>query len=203
MRLWTVQPYEVYRSIQKDGFARVDPEKLPSPWWVGSSYRWLIWQMGDRLTIPDESHRRGFFPWFAYCERPDLRWVRHNQTGKQVLIEFSPPSDRYLSYPRWAWNEIFFGYFLAITRQEYRQWDSRFRVCYGYGYRDWGSTVLPQPYQSERDASWLRLFDPSIPKRSWRRGGTSHREAVVDVLLEDWIDKATPFEGRSPRNNSP
>ena len=52
MPLWTVQPFDVYRSIQRDGFARVDPGKLPPPWWVGNPYHWLIWQIGSRLTIP-------------------------------------------------------------------------------------------------------------------------------------------------------
>jgi hypothetical protein len=66
--------------------------------------------MGSRLTIPDKESQRGILPWFAYCERPDPRWVR---------------------------------------------------------------------------------------KRSWRQGGTNHREAVVDILLEEWIQRVTPFMGRT------
>ena len=201
MRLWTVQPIEVLKAIQREGFARVDPSKTPTRWFVPSSYRWLIWQMGERLVLPDEyhgnddSHRKGIFPWFAYCERPDLRWVRHSQMGKQTLIEFSPPLDRFLSFPCWAWGDIFCGFFLAYTRQEYSDWNSKFRESHGCGYRDWEASVLPQPFQSERDASWLRLFDPAIPKRSWRRGGTTKHEAVNDILDESWIKKVTLFEG--------
>jgi hypothetical protein len=197
VRLWTVQPIEVYRAIQKEGFARVEPVKLPSPWWVGSSYRWLIWQMGSRLSIPDEESQRGIFPWFAYCERPDLRLVRHSQVGEQVLIGFCPPADRFLSFPCWAWGEIFCGFFLAFTRQEYRAWEAKFKLCHACRYRDWDSPILPRPFQTELESSWARLFDPDIPKRSWRRGETSHREAVVDILLEDWIQKVTPFWGRN------
>jgi hypothetical protein len=78
----------------------------------------------------------------------------------------------------------------------YREWDTRCKQCHGCEYRDWESKILPLPCQSERDASWLRLFDPAIPERSWRRGGTADREAVVDILLEKWIRKVTPFEGR-------
>jgi hypothetical protein len=197
MPLWTVQPYDVYRSIQRDGFARVDPGKLPSPWWVGNPYHWLIWQMGSRLTIPDEESQRGIFPWFAYCERPDLRWVRHSQEGEQVLIEFSPPDDRFLSFPCWAWHEVFCGFFLAFTSQEHRAWEARFKASHGCRYRDWESRILPRPFQTELESSWSGLFDPNIPKRSWRRGGTCLSEAVVDILLEEWIQRVTPFMGRT------
>lgn len=194
MRCWTVQPVEVFEHIQNHGFARVNPERRHYPYRLPECYLWLSWHMAQRLDLPDEDDRVGIFPWFAYCQRPDLRWVRHSQSGPQVLIEFAPPQERVLAFPTWAWNEIYGGFYLAYSGREYQAWTARFRAAYRVDYREFNGP-LPLEFLTELTASWNRLFDPSIPAKSWRRRGTTNREAVVDILDQSWIKKATHFEG--------
>jgi hypothetical protein len=199
MRCWSVQPVVVWERIQTEGFARVDPGQRPYPYRLPESYLWLSWHMSQRLSLHDKDDPVGIFPWFAYCERPDLRWVRHTQEGAQTLIEFEPPEDRVLSFPSWAWEDIFCGYYLAYTGQEYRAWTNRFKRETGLDYRD-ADWPLPQVFREELISSWNRLWEPSIPRRSWRRQRTAKREAVVDILKDSWVKKVTHFEGHSKWN---
>jgi hypothetical protein len=71
-RLWTVQPLVVWEQIQQHGTVHADETRFLTPGYVPHSCRWLVQQLQQRLPgYP------GTLPWWAYCEKPDLRWVRH------------------------------------------------------------------------------------------------------------------------------
>jgi hypothetical protein len=166
--------------------------RLVNGGWDHPPYRWLARQMrlrgvgsGDRL------------PWFAYCDRPDLRWVRHTRPygSPGVLIAFAPPPGTSLTFPCWAWHEVYCGQYLALTGTERVAWDRRERSVLGRGHRE-PVGPLPAPLQAELEASWLRLFSPELPARSWRRADRrASREAVVEVIRSEWVGGVQEFVG--------
>jgi hypothetical protein len=192
MRLWTVQPVAVWEGLQSAGTIRVDPAKLIREGWIHPQYSWLIWQL--RYRIQDS---RGSLPWFAYCARPDLRWLRHSRPAgsREVLIELVPPEGTYVAFPCWAWHEVFCGQYLGLSGPEVREWLSGLRRDTGIAFSEHGG-LLPEPWQAELEASWRRLFLPDLPARSWRRSDRDgKREAVVEVLEFGWVRSVREFTG--------
>lgn len=191
MRFWTVHPIEVWEQIQDNGSVRVDPKRLNPDGYVHPPYQWLASRLTSRVT--DSS---GNLPWFAYCERPDLRWIRHSRKAGQVnvLIEFFPPPGNAFVFPVWAWNTIFCGKYLAFNRAEQREWNRKMREFNGRTYNTyWGSPFVK--LQAELEESWERLFSPKLPRHSWQRDGMSCLEAVVPVIRLNWVKRVQVFVG--------
>jgi hypothetical protein len=189
MRLWTVQPAAVWQQLEADGQVWVDPGRVNGEAWIHPRYSWLVWQLRDRIT-----DSRGYLPWWAYCTRPDLRWVQHSRRlgSQEVLLEFDAPDGSFVAFPCWAWQEVYGGNFLALSGAEHRAWEERLKQA-GVTEDDW---PLPEPFQTELEASWRRLFSPDLPARSWRRGETDRdREAVVEVIRIEQVRKVTAFVG--------
>jgi hypothetical protein len=112
-----------------------------------------------------------------------------------VRLGFEPPADQCVSFPSWAWHEVFTGQYLARDAAESRAWHARVRQAVGapFGEHD---GPLPDALQAELEASWRRLFDPALPVRSWRRGSRLRgREAVVEVIRAGWVREVREFVG--------
>jgi hypothetical protein len=187
VRLWTVQPVLVQETLATAGHLLVDPLRVADGW-IHPQYAWLAGQLRSRIA---GSHGR--LPWWAYCERPDLRGLRHTRPAgsREVLIEFEPPTRAFVTFPCWAWHEVFTGAYLARNGVDARAWRTRLRAA---GVRP--DEDLPEPFQTELEASWQRLFLPDLPARPWRRGAIpAGREAVVEVLEHTWVRRVTEFVG--------
>jgi hypothetical protein len=200
MRLWTVQPVSVWEYLQSAGKIRVDLAKLNDEGWIHPQYSWLMWQLRQRIQ-----DSRGGLPWFAYCARPDLRWVRHSRPlgSREVLIEVEPPEGMYVAFPSWAWHEVFCGQYLGLSGAEVRGWLSGLRRTTGLAFSDHEGS-LPEPWQAELEASWRRLFLPDLPARSWRQSDLDgKREAVFEVLEFRWVRSVREFTGTGTWVNFP
>jgi hypothetical protein len=187
MRLWTVQPVAVWDQVRTLGRAFVDPVRADPDGWVHPQYEWLVRQLKARTAF------RAPLPWWAYCERPDLRAIRHLRPhgSREVLIEFEAPAA--VAFPSWAWNVVFVSDYLPLNRTHYRDWRARLKQA-GVGPDD----DLPVTFQAEVEASWERLFDPGLSARvPYRDGFTfgASREAVVEVIEAAWVKGVREFVG--------
>ena len=191
MRVWTVHPLVVWERLKDAGTLSVDPAFHRNgylPW----QYQWLAGQMRERVP-----GYRGGLPWFAYCEKPDLRWVRHSRpvNEPQVRIEVELDPDRVLAFPLWAWDLVYCGQFIAFTKREHDAWHAALRKAVPDEEDRW---PFPEPWQGELEASWRRLFDPQLPARGWKFGifdVTTDREAVFDLLSVDDVRSVKHFVG--------
>ncbi|MEX1232952.1 MAG: DUF3841 domain-containing protein [Planctomycetaceae bacterium] len=197
MRLWTVQPIDVWTQLQSEGFIYVDPLRINPEGEIYPQIEWLACRLRERIA--DSS---GHLPWFAYCERPDLRWIRHSRPkgSQEVLIEFEPPDDALIAFPCWAWDDVFCGQYLTFTRTDSITWKRRLKDATGISFEG-RDGELPEPWSSELEASWHRLFLPDLPPQSWRRKRETvvdfkkKREAVVEVLRAQWVRQVQTFIG--------
>lgn len=188
IRLWTIQPSAVWEQIASRGTLTVDPRHAAD---LHDAYEWLRAELGRR--IPGYT---GCHPWWAHCTRPDLRRARHerNQGERYVLIELCLPRPHAVVFPAWAWDRIYYGEFVSGGRREALTWERRMRAVVP----DEGTWPLPEPWRSELEASWQRLFHPDLPVRGWpqrRVAPLSEREAVFEVLERRHIVGVTSFLG--------
>lgn len=61
---------------------------------------------------------------------------------------------------------------------------------------------LPEPWRSELEASWLRLFHPDLPEYGWSEDSPqtyADKEAVFEVLNKQDVRAVTHFVGSNPR----
>lgn len=194
-RLWTIQPIAIWEELQQGEplFCRDTRRKTEQP----AAYQWLQMQMRGRL--PRYSGRP---LWWAYCEKPDLRRHRYSlPEGEQhVRIELDAASVRHLVFPCWAWHRVFCQDYLAYTTEEYQRWNSRLRA----EVPDDDVWPLPEPWRTQLEDSWQRLFAPDLPQLSWDTSppGIWSRQARYEAVFEsftiDAVTNATVFEGTSP-----
>jgi hypothetical protein len=190
MRVWTIQPLEVWEQLRQSARVRVDEARLPYGGYVPEAYRWLTRQLAARL--PDYP---GTVPWWAYCRKPDLRLFRHHRPAGQpeVRLELEPRPGDYLTYPIWAWDGVHSCRYLA-PEPERAAWTAALRQAVP----DEDTWLLPEPWRTQLEASWERLFDPTLPALPWDDSGvlkSGDREAVLAVLRLEDLRAVTPFIG--------
>lgn len=180
MRFWTVQPISVWDTLQNQGLCRVDP-KLAFDNQPPAGYVWLVEQLKRRLPGYE-----GNFPWWLYCGKPDLRWVRWTRPcGEwEVRLELKLPPERVEEFLIRDWDVVYCQSWLFKHLPRNRWWDFQER-------RGWENLDnYPEPYETLLRRSWQRLFDPQRAV-----GHARHRkEAVVETLyLQDAV-KAQLFK---------
>lgn len=196
MRLWTVQPEIVWEQIQRNGTLSVDESLIAENGYIPWQYRWLAEQLKKRL--PDYC---GDLPWWAYCEKPDLRWVRHYRPRgqRQVRIELEISQGEAFITPSWAWNTLYGGGYLSFEQTVQDDWMARMQRAVP----DEDTWPLPEPWKTELEASWGRLFDPQLPTRSWEQESLfrvdEEREAVFGTIRLEDVRGITLFTGASQR----
>ena len=187
MRLWTIQPWSVWELIREDGEARVDASRWSSPAYTPPSYDWLRSQLANRLDA-----YQGGYPWWCYCEKPDLRFHRHVHLcggPHQVRLELKIEPARVQILRIWAWHQVYCGLYLG-TRWQERDWRSRrHRAGIDPGLHD---AELAEPWRSELEDSWGRVFRP-LPSRRNDAGQPSGHEAVVEILRRQDVRRVHEF----------
>lgn len=197
MRLWTIQPLTVWEQLQQQEQLHVDEACLPYGGHTPERYRWLA----SRLTemLPDYP---GTLPWWAYCEKPDLRRLRHYRPAgqPQVRLELEPRPGDYLTFPVWAWHTVYCGDYVSPTHQEHAGWMDALRQAVP----DEDTWPLPEPWKTQLEASWHRLFNtalPPVPWDEWCIGQSGSREAVLGLLRLADVRRVTPFVGTDRRTH--
>ncbi|MBN9418088.1 MAG: DUF3841 domain-containing protein [Candidatus Eremiobacteraeota bacterium] len=187
VRYWTVQPISVWETLQKDGLCRVDPAKV---FHIPDCYKWLVEQLKRRLP-----NYEGNYPWWLYCGKPDLRWVRWTrpQGTWEVRLEVELPAERVQEFLIRDWDVVYCQAWLFKHLPRNRWYDFQER-------RGWEDlAVYPEPYESLLKRTWQRLFD------SKRALGLSRyrSEAVVETLYLEDVIQARPFKGTSTYRKAP
>ncbi len=181
-RIWTIQPAEVWEQLRESRSVYVQEDQYQGGY-VPPAYRWLQVQLAGRLAAYS-----GHVPWWAYCRKPDLRGHRHLRLkgSVHVRLEVEVSDDSLVSFPCWAWHQVYCQDYLARTRREYEAWTTAMRRAVS----DEDTWPLPEPWRSQLETSWQTLFDPNLRVLHWDKmsvwSRTACREAVFEVLrLED------------------
>ena len=111
MRLWTVQPYNVYETIEKEGSYRCKPELsvLLDCSQFFNAYDWISKQMKKRVGNPQKGVEYPVWAWHSVegkNKRPDMRKRYMKVFEKSVLLEIEIPDTQVLLTDHTNWHII-------------------------------------------------------------------------------------------------
>lgn len=168
MRLWTIQPLEVWTQLRASGELRVEPERLRNQY-VPAQYRWLQRRLGWQSL-----------PWWAYCAKPDLRrhrWGAGLRQGKEQHVRLELEVSDAVTFPIWAWDTVYAGGYLALSLEEKIAWEKRLEAIPELE----DVWPLPEPLRAELEASWERILLELPSTCLWRGSGASMLENTTDL----------------------
>jgi hypothetical protein len=146
--LWTVQPLETWKKLQKALVLRVEPERIDLDFLP--AYDWLR----NELSLRIDGYSGGY-PWWAYY-RP---WPRQRRKRgiEQMCLQLAVPRERVAFHNSSAWLMVMGRFYVALDDEEDRRITKRGEVA-GY--------PLPADLAADIEASWSRVFDVEALGRS-------------------------------------
>lgn len=194
MKLWTVQPDEVYKQLLKNGslkakISRSDCLEGGNCKEFVDAYNWLIEQM----------ERRGYTRPAGY-ETPWWAWYRLNGENKITseietlcvpgkkfkLIELEVPDKYVLLSDYDAWHYVLNKWWYDDSTCE-EEWEKN---------RDWFDALPYSEQEQLEKESWQKIFDIGIRKSEWTSNGL-YVQAVFWELKAEYIVRVTDIVGRS------
>lgn len=179
--VWTIQPIEVWKTLQANKLAWVDPQKV-SPHYpnLPIPYVWLAQELSERHV-----GFSGRLPWWTYTSKPDLRKHRHlDRTTTQVRLELVV-DENFCFFSRPAWEAVLTGNYLG-TPLEVAEFEKKLRVN---GLDE--TWPLPGQFHARLISSWNGLFESIFDGELLGVVESLHLKSVVEVTF---------FE---PRNREP
>ena len=155
VRLWTIQPKEVYEELLKNGIFRCNKNKIKDLDFWGPKYEWMAKKMKEKIGPPPEGV---IFPiWFWYKrdgqnKKPDLRKRREfgPKGAEMCLLEVGIPDEKVLLSDFMNWHFVLNGshtYSTAKTEEAFDELDS------------WLQSLPAEAAQREIEKSWDSIFD--------------------------------------------
>ena len=177
MRIWTIQPADLYEKLKAKKVLFADGRRCYDHF--RPAYSWMIDQMRRRLPPS-----RARFPWWGWYRwsgkdraKPDLRAGGHLPKGiRGVRIELDIDPEEVLLSDFSDWHFPLNNFFLPLDETEderFEQEEKRTRFTF--------SGARTSPLQSVVFASWERIFDLSRECRDWRG-----RFRATDVQATFW-----------------
>lgn len=183
---------QVGRKLDRRRFLYVDENDIKYRGYTPPAYHWLQLQLA--VCLPGYS---GHLPWWAFCQKPDLRCHRHllRKGEAGIRLELEIPDECLVRFPCWAWHRVFCQDYLTATREEYEHWTKALRRAVP----DEDTWPLPKPWRARLEASWQRLFDPGLPLVDWDEDSPWSRimcvEGVFEMLRLSDVRCVTSFRG--------
>jgi hypothetical protein len=185
IRVWTIQSPSWWRTLQVRGILCGDGRRAFP--FFRPAYRWLMAQMAARVP-----GYRGRFPvWVWQSPKPDLRHSGHLPRGEAgVRIELELARDRVLLLDFEAWHCVINRSHLSLSFREDRNWDRRTKGV------DPGRAPLPEPFESELQATWARVFDFDRLRRTKLWGRVESIQGVTEYVRLDEVRRVEEFVAR-------
>ena len=111
MKLWTLQPVEVYDSIMKDGAYRCKPElsECLTEMNFYDAYDWLVEQMKEKIGQPPQNVKYPVWAWhttYGKHKKPDLRRMDFRSKEPMVCLEIEKPDNEVLLSDEENWHFV-------------------------------------------------------------------------------------------------
>lgn len=134
MKLWSFQPQIVFDELLTHGTLEAKPHLgdyiNQDGWGFEKDYTWMENQYKTR-----KGHDHGFL-WWAYPDKPDLRYSRHHLPDGSLMLHLEVPDEDVLIFDNSMWNIKLNGHFLAKN-----EWE--------YDYFSFYEMQLPEPYEED------------------------------------------------------
>ena len=191
MRLWTMQPVEVYNILRQDGVFTCDPTKVPEPSFI-DRYGWLVKKLNEKDSKPCNVDCP-VWAWYRFNgkeKKPDLRHSCYGSRGeKMVCLELEVPDEKVLLSDFDLWHFPLNNWWLPD--------------CFYEGYGDtedevqqkWFDSLTKEEQELERERSWDRIFNIEPFENDWILRG-KYVQAVFWELKIEYVQKVQLFTAR-------
>ena len=184
MRLWTIQPEEVWDILREKGVYRCDPDKCEllkidelNPKF-GPAYNWLVNQMEKRIGKRPDGIVFPVWAWYRYAgkNRVDLRrerWAYGTAGQRMACIEIEIPDEQVLLSDFGEWHYVLNRWPISQTEEESKQIDEFVE----HADKDTLSAFL--------NVNWEQIFDITPVKNGWRSRGDDIQATFWELKQEN------------------
>lgn len=191
MRIWTIQPIEVFEIVNRQGYYFCDINRSSFYKYEDfmNAYNWLCDKMCERIGPPSKGVKYPIWGWYMRhgChKKPDLRERGHKSKGMDcVCLELEIDPSRIVLSDFDDWHFVLNDWFLfyPTNEEEYNK---------GMEY----IKSLPIKKQKElKEKSWNSVFNLEKIDNDWSRRGFTI-QATFWVLYKKDIVKVQRFKAR-------
>jgi hypothetical protein len=198
LRVWAIQPIEVWEAINEQGSLLVDPARLAlsseENSEIARAYDWMRVQMARRI-----SGYSGNYPWWAYEHFLDLRFYRWRQPrhgARYVRLGLDIPRAELLLSGYGSWHCVMNNMYLPPVGTEEEtdaalaEWDARVEASAASH-----DIRLLNRLQVDLENSWERTFDVGVRRETETIQACFERLRLSDVVC------VTPFVAPTHRSS--
>jgi len=163
MRVWSVQPLELYEKLKRDGVLHCDIElsECAGERAILAAYDWMCEQMRNRIELPPKGARYPFWAWHTVDwkhKKPDLRRREfRNRCRPAVCLELEIPENQILLSDMENWHVVLNDGFFCCSNSQ-ADYD---RV------NAWFEALPPDRQQDAKLKSWENIFDITPAATDW------------------------------------
>lgn len=196
MRLWSIQPEELYKKLEIEKIISCDPlqSQFITEWGFGPAYDWLAEQMTLHIGPPPTGVKYPFWAWHTVewkHQKPDLRRMEfRNYSGNRVCIELEiPDKDVLLSNEDMWYIVLNEGYYIDCSNE--KEYDAEYT---------WFEHLPSDKQFHIKRKSWENIFDVFPPRESeWESHGKYVQATFWELRLNQIVD-VRYFKGRIHKN---
>jgi len=195
MKLWTIQPLNVYEKLLTQGTLHCNPDC--DGFWGRESqeftaaYDWLAGQMQFRISPPPEGVQYPFWAWAlidGVSKNPDLRRVEFNGfVGEHVILELEIPDVNVLLSDEENWHYVLGRYYLHDVHDNEGKWEEN---------DAWFNGLSSNEQESVMRKSWEKIFDKDDSDNAWK-----YVQATFWELRLNQVKGTRKFVGRGKQTN--
>lgn len=186
MRLWTIQPIEVWEELNNKGYFICDPIKADyisdKEWNFKKSYDWLVIQMEQKIGYKPKGVSYPIWAWHTrdwQHKKPDLRNVGLGTKGeKSVCIEIEIPDNCVLLSDYDAWHYVLNDWFFDCSSNE-EEWEKVHKKF---------DRLSKERQLVIKEQSWQKIFNISAFENEWFQRGRYIQATFWVLYLKDVVN---------------
>lgn len=179
MKLWTIQPLEVYNCIQNTGSYRCVPEFSPNVPDFRDAYEWLVEKMKARIGAAPEGISYPVWAWHTYDrkrKKPDLRRASHEEKGSECFcMEIEIPETDVVLSDFDGWHFVLNHVYLNPDCFDGDTFDQDQR---------WLDSLTAEDRENAICSSWDSIFDIRYCENDWISWGSYIQATFWELKAE-------------------
>lgn len=183
MHVWTIQPPDVLKILEKEGKFTCNPELSDKDF--TKAYEWMVNQMDAKGIEHPENLKLPIWAWYRYDwknKKPDLRHSMGVKGMNYICIELEVPDSHVLLSDYNAWHYVLNDMWNDPSKNE-EEYDAL---------QDWYDGLDVDTKNKTKIESWQRIFDIEPYEDMWNMKGR-YVQATFWEITEDMVKKVQTF----------
>lgn len=192
MKLWTIQPLEVWNELQSKGYFVCDSEKsdfIKSYKCFKDSYDWLVGEMEKRVGKRPKGINYPIWAWYIRdwkYKKPDLRESGYGLKGENLVCIEIEKKDRDVVLTDFdTWHFVLNNGYIDKSISE-KEWEKNMA---------WFDSLPIRQQEKLKKESWQEIFNITPFKNDWMQRGRYVQATFWYLSLQE-VQKIQIFKAR-------